>query len=315
MALDCEPVSVDTGGALGSAACDPADEVIDQLTLQAFADTDVLRSTWQDATEEDSVEQVDDACANATPGARKWGFGNIACEVKDGRARIRWTDSRIGLLGSVEGTSDDIDELYAWWQSNARKIGRTADSGGDTPAKDPAPREEESRPPRTGKLVRVPGRPRSITCEAISDVIPDEWDRAWRLTTIDFENKKGYERVILNLKRTGKNNTRWPTEAVIERMKNPQVRKAVPNAPRPRRGSVAMVVRLDGVRDAPNLFRYRPSGLDLVKEVSVAKDGSGRAVVISAPPQTCYQMRIPVWGANASGKEKKAEIFIDLKQR
>jgi hypothetical protein len=76
-----------------------------------------------------------------------------------------------------------------------------------------------------------------------------------------------------------------------------------------------MVVRLDGVRDAPNLFNYRPKELDLVKEVSVVKDGNGRAVVISSPQQTCYQMRIPVWGPSASGKERKAQVFIDLKQR
>ena len=73
------------------------------------------------------------------------------------------------------------------------------------------------------------------------------------------------------------------------------------------------MVRLDGVRDAPGLRGFRPSSLDFVKEVSVVKDDGGYAVVLSAPARTCYLMRIPVWGPNATGKEQTAEIFIDLK--
>ncbi len=45
------------------------------------------------------------------------------------------------------------------------------------------------------------------------------------------------------------------------------------------------------------------------------RDGNGRALVISAPQGTCYQMRIPVWGANATGKERTSEIYIDLKPK
>jgi hypothetical protein len=37
--------------------------------------------------------------------------------------------------------------------------------------------------------------------------------------------------------------------------------------------------------------------------------------VIAAPEATCYQVRIPIWSKAASGSEKKAQIFVDLKPR
>jgi hypothetical protein len=89
----------------------------------------------------------------------------------------------------------------------------------------------------------------------------------------------------------------------------------VPQAPRPRRGRLALVLELDGVRDAPGLRRYRPSSIDFVKELSIVPDGGGRTVVLSIPQGTCYQMRIPIWGSAASGKEQAAKIYLDLKQR
>ena len=73
----------------------------------------------------------------------------------------------------------------------------------------------------------MPGAPKAVSCAATSDVIPDEWDRAWKITTIDFRNRDGYERVVLNLERTGRNRTKWPTQAQIERMPNSQVKKAL----------------------------------------------------------------------------------------
>ncbi len=300
----------DPDAAIAAVACEPPVETVGQLALHSFEDSDVMRESWEtDATVATEVEEADDACKTSEPGTRKWGFGNITCLIDDdGLAQLRWTDARIGMLGRAKATNDDIPALFAWWQENGRKIGRTGDSA---PAE---PKDDEPKASKPGKLVRVPGAPKDITCST-GDPLPDEWDRAWRLKNIVFRNRAGYERVILNLERTGKNRSKWPTQALVERMPVSAVAKAVPKASKPRRGRLAYVVRLDGVRDAPNLFRYRPNDLDLIKEVSVVKDGAGRAVVISVPKDTCYQMRIPVWGPNATGNERKAEVFIDFKTK
>ena len=314
--LACAPETTTSDTIAAALSCDPSDTSVETLTLTTVEEPEVLRSAWQAAAVADLRRAGGNACTTAYPDTDKWGFGNIACGVKDGVARIDWTDARIGLLGSVEGTSDDVSALYAWWRSNARKIGRSADSAQVAPQKEAASNEPaKPKPSPLGKFVRVPGPPNAISCAANGPTVPDTFDRAWRLTTIDFQNRKGYERVILNLERVGKNNTKWPTEARVKRMPLSKVSKAVPKAPRSKRGNVGIVVKLDGVRDAPNLYSYRPKSLDYLKEVSLVRDGNGRALVLSSPQGTCYQVRIPVWAANATGKERNAEVFIDLRPK
>jgi hypothetical protein len=75
------------------------------------------------------------------------------------------------------------------------------------------------------------------------------------------------------------------------------------------------VVELEGVRAAPELRRYRPSSIDYVREMSIVRNNGGRTVVLSTPQATCYQVRIPIWGLAASGNERTANIYIDLKPR
>ena len=314
--LACAPETTTSDTLAAAVSCEPTDASVGTLTLKTVEKPEVLRTAWRAAAPADERRVGGNACTTAYPDTDKWGFGNIACGVQDGVARIDWTDARIGLLGSVEGTSDDVSELYAWWRTNARKIGRSAESAQDTPKKQ-APSKEPAKPEPSplGKFVRVPGSPNAISCAANGPTIPDTFDRAWRLTTLEFQNRKNYERVILNLERVGKNNTKWPTEARVERMPLSQVTKAVPKAPRSKRGKVGIVVKLDGVRDAPNLYSYRPKSLDYLKEVSLVRDGNGRALVLSSPQGTCYQVRIPVWAANATGKERKAEVFVDLRPK
>ena len=36
---------------------------------------------------------------------------------------------------------------------------------------------------------------------------------------------------------------------------------------------------------------------------------------MTTPAAICYQVRIPVWSKAATGDERKAEIYIDLKPR
>ncbi|MEA2026032.1 MAG: hypothetical protein U9O18_05015, partial [Chloroflexota bacterium] len=294
-------------GARAGIACTPLDAAAEQLTLQYFAEPGALPDYWLAELEALALplEETEDACENAEPGVRKWGFGSIACLLDGDTAQIRWTDRRTQTFGVIEGTNGDISELYQWWRATARPLGRSVDAETDGP--------DGPTPSKAPPLVRVPGPPRAITCDAISEPIPDDWERTWRIKNIEFQIRGKTERVILNLERTGKNRKGKPTQAIIERMPVPQVADAVPGASRPKRGRTAIVVRLDGVRDAPDLRGYRPS-TDLVKELSIVRDGGSRVVILSTALDTCYQMRIPIWGPSATGNEDRAKVYIDLKE-
>lgn len=317
-AFDCEPRSEsdidERAGIVARVDCETGDADIGPLMLRSFADADSLREWWRSRSKATSAVELDDDACVAVPGARRWGFGTVACLQDDGVIQVRWTDSRANLLGVVESTSVDIPTLYTWWFENARRLGRTSDAATPEPIEPQAtPKPQKTPAPR--KLVRVPGRPTAATCSGSVFPLPDEWDRTWRIRKVRLENKEGYERVILQLLRTGRNRSRVPTEARAQRMDVSEVPRAVPSAGRPSRGGVAVVVELGGIDDAPGIRGYRPKDVDLVKQVSVVRDGSGYAVVVSVPGGTCYQMRIPIWGTSATGKERRAQIFIDLQRK
>jgi hypothetical protein len=295
-------------GALAGVDCDLSDAALGPLTLIDFTDQDSLRDYWQAELDilAPSLEEVETACKDAEPGLRKWGFGSIACIVVGDIAQVRWTDQRTQTIGVVEGVDGDIAPLYDWWRTTARPLGRSTEAEGD---------DAEPTPAKAPPLVRVPGPPRAISCEAVSEPIPDEWGRTWRITTVDFLERGNYERIVLNLERTGKNRSNKPTVATLERMPVSKVTGAVPGATRPKRGRTAFVIQLAGVREAPNLRGYRPSSTELVRELSIVRGSGSRTVIISGPRDTCYQMRVPVWGPSASGKEVRAEIYIDLKEK
>jgi hypothetical protein len=317
--LDCSPSTAaelgEDAGVVAEVICLPQDESAQRLTVRDYVGSTELRAGWQaqlDAASS-SLDESEDACRDGRTGTRKWGFGDIACLVGDEVAEVWWTDRRTQTFGIIEGTIADVAPIFEWWRTTARTWGRLQDEDAAAPER---PRStEEPTPTGPPALVRVPGPPRAISCEATGESIPDEWGRTWRIKNIDLLERGGYERVVVNLVRTGRNRTDQPTQAGIERMPRSRVATAVPGAPRPRRGRTAIVVRLDGVREGPDLRGYRPSGTDLARELSVVRDDRGRVVIISVPPGTCYQLRIPVWGDSASGEEARAEVYIDLKER
>jgi hypothetical protein len=318
--LPCSPQLVAepdvSAGVVAGVTCQPLDGPAQHVTVQDFAESPELRAEWTSRIDAatPALEEKEDACSSGQSGTRKWGFGSVDCLVDDGVATVWWTDGRTQTLGTIEGTSDDIASVFEWWRQVARPLGRSESDetvpSGPEPSAKPEPTQQPA--PSNQPFVRVPGPPRAITCDADADPIPDEWRRTWRIKNVELLERGGYERVVLNLVRTGRNRTNRPTQASIERVARSRVTRVVPNAPRPKRGGSALVIRLDGVRDGPDLRGYRPSNMDLASELSVVRDGDGRSVILSTPADTCYQMRIPVWGASASGKERRAEVYIDL---
>jgi hypothetical protein len=69
------------------------------------------------------AEWGEDACVNGDPAVGTWAEGDIVCYIDRGVAKIRWTDDRSGLYGVVDGTSRDLSALFAWWRSNAQRLG------------------------------------------------------------------------------------------------------------------------------------------------------------------------------------------------
>ena len=276
--------------------------------MRSFDDLDVLRDQWQQELEsiEPPLEEAADACESGDAGTRKWGFGVIGCFVDDGVAQLGWTDTRSKTFGVVDSFDADLAQLYTWWKKNARKIGRPVDEG-EVESTDTSPGDA---PP----LVRVPGRPRQITCDDITEPILDTHNRKWRLNRVRFLNRGGYERVVLDLERTGANRSGTPTGITVRRVPVSRLSDVAPGAPKPKRGRTAIVVQLDGVRDAPNLRAYRPTSTAISKELSIVRDGRSRTVVVAVPGNACYQVRVPVFGPSAAGNEGRAEVFIDLKQ-
>ncbi len=305
-----DPAQTPGGSAQAEVRCLPPDDQVATLSLRSFDDLDVLRDQWEQelGSIDTPLEEADDACESGEAGTRKWGFGVIGCFVDDDVAKLRWTDTRSKTIGVADSLDPDLAQLYAWWKKNARKIGRPVDGGevgGD--AVDPSPGEA---PP----LVRVPGRPRQISCDDITEPILDTYNRKWRLNRVRFLNRAGYERVVLDLERTGANRSGTPTGITVRRVPISRLPDVAPGAPKPKRGRTAIVVQLDGVRDAPNLRAYRPTSTAISRELSIVRDGRSRTVVLAVPGNACYQVRVPVFGPSASGNEGRAEVFIDLKQ-
>lgn len=200
-------------GVLASVECVPPGASAQRLALWRLADADALRGFWEARLEdvEAGLEPDDEACNDGRAGYRKWGFGSIACLVDDDAAEVRWTDQRTQSFGAVTSSSGDLAGLVEWWRTTARPLGRSTE-GPATEPQEPVP----STTPRP--LVRVPGQPRAIICGETAAPIIDKAQRRWRIRNIEFRDRGNYDRVILNLLRTGRNRSGGPTQALVERM-------------------------------------------------------------------------------------------------
>ena len=283
--------------------CEPGDGAVAQMTLAVFSDPDALEDAWVEHLGgiQPSLEDTSSACEESTVGVRRWGFGTLACSLEDGSAMISWTDSRSDLLGILHGVGPDLGELHARWQDEAKPLGRIADIG-------PSSSDADADQP----LVRAPGAPTEVICTSLDEPLVDPHGRRWRIERVRFLDRADYERVVFVLERTGDVRAGQTTMVTVDPMPAEAVTAAVPDSPPPSRGRTALVVRMQGVTQAPDLQAYRPEGMDLVKELSIVRGAGSRTAILALHGDGCYQVRIPVFGPSATGDEDRAEIFIDV---
>jgi len=242
-------------------------------------------------------------CVEPSASKAIWGPGELACYLRGGEARIRWTDDRTGMYALLDATNGDIDALYRWWRSKGRRLGRPL---GETPS-GPGTGPGLTIPPTVGD----PGPPTAISCDP-GGAIEDAWGRTWRVTQVSFFNRNGYERVVLHLDKTGSSRSATTTVAA-ERIANADLPFELPDAPVPRSGRWTIAVDLSaGIRDATSLKAYRPNGMSTVKELSMLRGTSPHQALVTVSGSGCYQVRVPVFEASASGDERKGEIYIDI---
>jgi hypothetical protein len=305
--LECEPwrdVDAPTGATVVAAVRCQVDEGGGApLTLMSFSEGVAVRDAWSAQVDaiQPSLEESSDACDGATVGMRRWGFGRLACWVEDDSATISWTDSRSHLLGTVQRAGPDAEAALAWWQENGRRLGRVAAEGASS-----------SEPDADRPLVRVPGAPDEVICTDMDEPIVDSHSRTWQVQRVRFLGRPDAERVVFLLQRTGRVRPGRGAEVSVDRMPVTEVVTEVPGASRPGRGSTALVVRMQGVTQAPDLRAYRPEGLGLVKELSIVRGNRSRTAILSLTGTGCFQVRVPVFGPSASGDEDRAEVFIDI---
>jgi hypothetical protein len=292
-----------TGPGLKAAVrCQPGDGAAAEVALAAFSDQDALKDAWSThlASLDPSLEDLSSACQGSTTGVRRWGFGSVACQVDQDAAIVSWTDSRSGLLGIARGSGPDLAAIFSWWQDSGKALGR-------------APVDTSSSPPDDGRpFVRVPGAPNDAICSNLDEPIVDVQGRTWHLKQVRFQNGPDYERVVLALERAGRARQGQTTGVTVERVSVSALASEFPGAPRPKDGRTALVVRMRGVTQAPDLRGYRPDGLTLVQELSIVRGERTRTALIALDGDGCYQVRVPVFGASAPAGAERAEIYIDI---
>jgi hypothetical protein len=269
-----------------------------ELTLLSYSDADALRDAWSSQVGgiRPRLESDPGACEGSTTGVRRWGYGRLACDLDEGTAVLYWTDSRSDLLGIVRRPGSDVGTLYAWWADEAKPLGRVADAAADTSVPD------AERSPG-------PGSANGILCTSLPDPIVDPSDRTWRIQRVRFRDGPDSERILFDLERQGRVRSGRGARITLDRMPVSSVTAEVPGAKRPRRGRTALVVRMQGVTDAPDLRAYRPTGVDRVRELSIVRGDRSRTAILSLAGDGCYQVRFPVFGA---ADDTRAQLILDI---
>jgi len=293
-------------GAKGAIWCGTPVARVRQLAIYTFPDLADLSGFWPDRLSRIEPEPVhtDTACEDGVAGVRPWANGDIACYLQDGVAKVRWTDLRTGLYGLMDATDSDLQQLYSWWRSNGRRLGRDTTTGGGSATPGPRP----TIPPATDE----PGRGTSFVCEAQAPLI-DPLDRRWKISQVSFRRGGGIERVIYHLQRDG---TAAPAETsvMVDPMPidDPNL-EADTGVDRPSAGDTALSVYFGpGIRDATGLKHYTPRGVETVKDLSIYRLPSGYSLSsVGVIGEGCYQLRVPAFDDPESGTQT-IEVYLDI---
>ena len=111
---------------MGAIQCGRPAQRVSQMAIYSFPSPLDLGSFWPRRLREIPnlpAEWGEDACVNGDPAVGTWAEGDIVCYIDDRVAKIRWTDRRSGLYGLVDATNRDLPALFAWWRSNAQRLG------------------------------------------------------------------------------------------------------------------------------------------------------------------------------------------------
>lgn len=115
-------------GTRAAIQCDaPADssDGVKQIALYTFGNDQQQGRywRWKINTLAPPLDSTTDACGEGLRGIDDWDFGEVACYVQDGTAKIRWTDDRTDTYGLADARHGNLKRLFAWWQAKGRPLG------------------------------------------------------------------------------------------------------------------------------------------------------------------------------------------------
>jgi hypothetical protein len=290
-------------GAEGAIRCGRPAARISQLAMYAFPDPDTLADFWP--VRLDGIDprppETGSACDGGEQGVRTWGNGHIACWLDDHGAKIRWTDDRTDMFGGLNA-DQDLANLYAWWRTNGRRLGR--------------PLADAPSGPATGATAQPvadgPGQPSSFVCDGVTR-IEDPLGRRWLVTSVQFLNQSGSERVIYKMELDDSESGFPGSTVAVDAFPIGDPEGHLARLERPDAGdSVVRVTMGTEVNDATRLRHHRPKGVQVVKDLSMYRLDNGTTVsVIGVTGEGCYRVRVPAW-ESPSGDQATAEIHLDI---
>ena len=166
--------------------------------------------------------------------------------------------------------------------------------------------------PRTPAAERAPQRVNGWVCDGAVRA-EDVGGRSWSVSHVSFRPGNGYERVILRLKRIGRD-TGAPASVTAEAFPSSKVRAHVRGAARPKAGETTLSLHLaDGIRGTLGLRGYRPRGLNTLKEFSAYRTGANSSkLLISVAGNGCFRLRAPALRGAASNTGT-GQVWLDIK--
>jgi hypothetical protein len=170
----------------------------------------------------------------------------------------------------------------------------------------------EAEPSDAAERRDPPARPRSgwVCDEAIR--VTDTRGGRWSVDRVSFRAMGAYERVVLHLDRQGPGGA--AATASGKAFATSAVEAFAPAAARPTSGRMTIGIELGGgIRGGLELRRFRPQGLQTIRELSIYRSGPESRVLISVASDGCFRMRAPAWGSR-SGDATTAQLIVDVRR-